>query len=128
VQGSAAELNRRRSGQLEVAEVTPDGRVVWHWIPNPDPDLFVGETATRYQIAQMNPFRGGEGIVWDEPTHRVFLANKNDARVWHYEPDHEWIRVLYDPASDPTCQLTGVRKMSMTPVGGTSSGKRTHDE
>ena len=105
------------SGQLEVAEVTPDGRVGWHRVPNPDPDLFAGETATRYQVAQMTPFRGGEGIVWDEPTHSVFLTTKNDGRVWHYEPDRESIRVLYDPASDPTRQLTGVDNIAMTPTG-----------
>ena len=105
------------SGRLEIAEVGSDARLVWHPVPNADPNLSAGETPTRRQVPEATPFRGGEGIVYDEAARSVFFSTKHDGRVWQYRPASGAIRVLYEPAADPLAQLTGVDNLAMTPTG-----------
>ncbi len=108
---------RLGGGRLEIAEVDAEGSLLWHPVPDPDPDLFGGATPTRHQVAAATPFDGGEGIVFDEATRCLFFTTKGDGRVWRYHPRSGRLRVHYDPVEDPYAQLTGVDNVTMTPNG-----------
>jgi hypothetical protein len=100
------------SGRLEVAEVRPNGEVVWHEVPDP---TFEGTLATRYQVGPRARFSGGEGVWW----HRghIYFSTKGDDRIWDYDVEAARIRVLYDAwtASNPI--LTGVDCILGTAAG-----------
>jgi len=102
------------SGVLEVAEVFENDRVRWHPLPNPDPGA--GETATRLQVPESTAFNGGEGIVYDGG--HVYFTTKGDNRVWDLDVAEQRIRVLYDRATDPIGQLSGVDNIAALPGGG----------
>jgi secreted PhoX family phosphatase len=105
------------SGRLEIAEVDQEGALIWHPVPNPDPNLFAGETPTRHQVPAATPFNGGEGIVWNAARRSLFFTTKGDGRVWRYHPRSGALRVHYDPAEDPFAQLSGVDNITTTPRG-----------
>jgi hypothetical protein len=101
------------SGLLEAAEVTSDGRVYWHEIPNPVPAP--GATPTRRQVLETTPFRGGEGIAYDRG--HLYFTTKLDDRVWDLDVETQGIRILYDRATDPIAKLSGVDNVTVTPSG-----------
>ena len=102
------------SGTLEVAEVFDADRVRWHAVPNPDPGP--GEKATRRQVPASTAFRGGEGIAYDRS--HVYFTTKGDNRVWDLDVAAQRVRILYDRATDPIGQLSGVDNIAAMPGGG----------
>jgi secreted PhoX family phosphatase len=93
------------SGQLEVASVDDTGHVTWLAVPEANPSGLLA-TATRHQVPASTAFDGGEGIVYHG--RHVYLTTKGDNRVWDYHPQTQQISVLYEAATDPVKQLTGV--------------------
>ncbi|MCG8592041.1 MAG: PhoX family protein [Proteobacteria bacterium] len=102
------------SGLLEVAQWLPDGTVVWHEVPEPNPE-FPGGVQTRHQVPEATAFRGGEGIVYQGGN--VFFTTKLDNRVWNYHVRTRHLSVLYDAQFDPERQLTGVDNINVTVDG-----------
>lgn len=106
-------------GVLEIAQVVgsgPTGAVVWHPLVDPNPDLALPEgIATRYQIAESTPFRGGEGIWFHEGI--VYFTTKGDNRVWAYDVEAERMEILYDDDNHDNPILTGVDNVVVTPTG-----------
>lgn len=100
------------SGTLELAQVLPNGEVVWHEVPDP---TFEGTTATRYQVEARTRFTGGEGIWW----HRghIYFSTKGDDRIWDYDVDAARMRVLYDASTAVDPILTGVDCILGTAAG-----------
>lgn len=99
------------AGQLEVAEVigadeSVPRNVVWHVVPNPNPDFGAGQTPTRMQVAASTPFNGGEGICFHDGI--VFFATKGDNRVHAYDTRNARIGIFYDAAWFAVPELTGV--------------------
>jgi secreted PhoX family phosphatase len=107
------ERERLESGLLEVAEIFDADRVRWHPVPFPNPAFLV--PPTRRQVLQSTSFRGGEGIVYDRG--HVYFTTKFDNRVWGLDLSRETIRVVYDRATDPLQQLSGVDNVTVTSGG-----------
>lgn len=89
------------AGVLEVAEVIGDpttGRrsVVWHTVPNPNPDLAAGETPTRNQVAGATRFNRGEGMYYQGGV--VYFTTTADDRVWAYRTQDDTLDLFYDAA------------------------------
>lgn len=84
------------SGVLEIAEVRPDGGVVWHEVP--DPNLFLPGRETRTQVAAATPFDGGEGIWHDEGI--IYFTTKGDRRVWAHDIAAQTIEIVFDGKDD----------------------------
>ena len=103
------------TGQLEIASVDARGRVDWIEVPDPDPAIQDGATATRYQVSEATPFRGGEGIVVHGRS--VFFTTKGDNRVWEYDIRRRAVSVVYDADQDPGRQLTGVDNIEASSTG-----------
>ena len=97
---------RLDSGVLQAAAVDAEGRVTWHDIPEPNPNIPARETPTRHQVPETTPFAGGEGIVVSRG--HVYFTTKRDDRVWEYDPRRERISILYDPGAAPGLALSGV--------------------
>jgi secreted PhoX family phosphatase len=74
------------------------------WATVPDPSAAV--TSTRYQVAGMKVFNGGEGIIWFDGA--VFFTTKGDNRVWRYETATAVLTVVYDRATSANPVLSGV--------------------
>jgi secreted PhoX family phosphatase len=93
-----------RSGTLRVATLDQQGNVTWTVVPNPTPTI--GQTPTRHQVRTSTPFDGGEGAV-----HRaghVLFTTKGDGRVWDLDPSASRCTILYDAATSPGKDLSGV--------------------
>ncbi len=101
------------AGVLEVAEVHLEQRVRWHALPNANPPPF--GVPTRNQVPISTPFNGGEGI--DYADGHIFFTTKGDDRVWDLDLQLETLQVLYDRATDPLKQLSGVDNLLTTPEG-----------
>jgi hypothetical protein len=101
------------AGVLEVAEVGFEQRVHWHVVPNPDPARF--GAPTRSQVPASTSFNGGEGI--DYANGHIYFVTKGDNRVWDLDLEFETLRPLYDRATDPLKQLSGVDNLATTPEG-----------
>jgi hypothetical protein len=101
------------AGLLEVAEVDPERRVFWHRVPNPNPSPF--GRSTRRQVPASTPFAGGEGIDYSDG--HIYFTTKHDNRVWDLDLASQTLRVLYDYATDPLQQLSGVDNLLVTPTG-----------
>ena len=100
------------AGRLEVLAADSDsgpGR----WIPLPDPSA--ATVATRLQVPESKPFRGGEGIWYDAGF--VYFTTKGDNRVWAYDVESEVLDVLYDAAVLDAPPLTGVDNLVVSASG-----------
>ncbi|MBT8145787.1 MAG: PhoX family protein, partial [Gammaproteobacteria bacterium] len=102
------------SGTLEVARMhETDGRLHLSWVPVPDPQANV--TPTRYQVADYAPFRGGEGLVYQEGL--IYFSTKRDNRVWCYDVTSSELTVVYDIETSANPILSGVDNLTITPSG-----------
>jgi secreted PhoX family phosphatase len=93
-----------RTGRLLVAAVSGDGAVTWLPVPNPTPTL--AQKPTRQQVPASTAFNGGEGAV-----HRnghVLFTTKGDGRIWDLDLRAQRCSVLYDAATSPDADLSGV--------------------
>ncbi len=101
-------------GRLEIASVV-DHQGARHVLWRPLPDALAQRSATRWQVADYTPFKGGEGIALHRGT--VYFTTKHDNRVWAYDTSSQRIEVLYDAnlSSDPI--LSGVDNVVITPGG-----------
>lgn len=100
------------SGRLDV--LTENAGVAG-WEPVPDPTAV--STATRDQVPGTKRFDGGEGIVVRNGV--VYLGTKGDNRVWAYDIAAGDLSVIYDAASSPDPDLTGVDNIALLPGAGT---------
>lgn len=91
-------------GRLTAASVDAQGTVTWLPVPNPNPGLF--DTPTRRQVPATTAFKGGEGTVYKDD--HVFFTTKGDNRVWDLDLTTDRIRILYDAATTPDADLSGV--------------------
>jgi hypothetical protein len=105
----AGDLSR---GELEVAVLGADGRVVW--LPIPDPRA-TGATPLRAQVPGATPFNGGEGLWMFED--KVYLSTKNDNKVWEYDVARRAMRVHYNASKVADPILRGVDNLVGTPGG-----------
>ncbi|TDR41672.1 WD40 repeat protein [Tahibacter aquaticus] len=108
------------TGLLEVAEAVGADEnvpraVTWHAVPNPNPDLALGQTATRLQVAQSTVFKGGEGIYFHNGI--VFFTTKGDNRVYAYDTRSGMIEIFYDDAWFAQPELTGVDNLIVDAKG-----------
>ncbi len=107
-------------GVLEVAEAVGSDPftarpLVWHPVPNPNPNLLLGETATRYQVPAATPFNGGEGLFYNQGF--VYIATKGDTRIWVIDTFNQMLGLLYDRATSANPILTNVDNIFVTRVG-----------
>jgi secreted PhoX family phosphatase len=101
-------------GVLEVAGMREHkGRLYLSWMQLPDPAARV--TATRYQVADYAPFRGGEGLVYQAGL--VYFSTKHDNRVWCYDVASSELTVVYDIETSANPVLSGVDNLTITPAG-----------
>jgi uncharacterized protein len=100
------------AGRLEVAEVSADGKVTWHLLPDPQ---FDGDVPTRSQVPAATHFNGGEGIWWHDGV--VYFTTKGDNRVRAYNTATETISVLYDGPTVVDPILTGVDNVTVSASG-----------
>lgn len=108
------------AGVLEVAQAvgadeTVPRPVTWHVVPNPNPNIAGGETATRLQVAQSTVFKGGEGIYFHNGV--VFFTTKGDNRVYAYDTRTASIEIFYDDAWLAQPELTGVDNLIVDSKG-----------
>jgi secreted PhoX family phosphatase len=91
-------------GTLRVATVDPSGAVTWSPVPNPTPTI--GQTPTRHQVRSSTPFDGGEGAVHRDG--HILFTTKGDGRVWDLDLSANRCTILYDAATSPGKDLSGV--------------------
>ncbi len=96
------------SGLLEVASVSDEGQVTWLTVPDP---LYTGEQPTRYQVPEVSPFNGGEGIWYFESV--IYFSTKGDNRVWAYHTDTSQLEIIYDGNGN----LSGVDNLTVSCCG-----------
>jgi hypothetical protein len=77
------------------------GPVTWRRVP--DPAALV--TRTRYQVAGVHRFAGGEGCWYADSS--CWFTTKGDGRVWRYDAVAERLSIAYD-VDVPGAPLTGV--------------------
>jgi uncharacterized protein len=77
-------------GNLEIAQVLPNGLV--RWLPVPDPSAAAKRTLE--QVPAATRFRRGEGMWFDDGI--VYMTTTSDDRVWAYDPRTTEIEILYD--------------------------------
>jgi secreted PhoX family phosphatase len=102
------------TGRLDVM-IASGGTVSWAPIPNPTPNLAIGETPTRRQVPASTAFRGGEGVVISQG--KVYFTTKSDRRVWEYTPATEHLCVRYDRTADIGQTLTGPDNITAAGTG-----------
>ena len=101
-------------GSLEVAKIHESaGRLYLTWARVPDPQA--NETPTRYQVPDYAPFRGGEGLIYQDGL--VYFSTKRDNRVWCYDVASSEITVVYDIETSANPVLSGVDNLTITPAG-----------
>jgi secreted PhoX family phosphatase len=96
------------AGTLQVASVDAGGYVSWINVPNPRPSIL--QTPTRKQVAQSTPFRGGEGIWYNNGN--IYFTTKGDNRVWVLDTSLNHLAVIYDAATAANPILTGVDNLT----------------
>ena len=102
------------TGSLEVARIREvAGRPYLDWALVPDPQAQV--TPTRYQVPDYAPFRGGEGLVYQDGL--IYFSTKRDNRVWRYDVTSSELSVVYDIATSINPILSGVDNLTITPTG-----------
>lgn len=102
------------AGQLEIASVVQRGEsYIVEWLPVPDP--LASTTATRYQVAGSQAFRGGEGIAFHNGI--IYFTTKRDNRVWSYRIASSELSIIYDIDTSDDPLLAGVDNVTVTPRG-----------
>ena len=97
---------RLDAGRLQAARVHDDGRVEWVDVSPNEPAR--GDDTT--------PFDGGEGLAsWMAD---VFLATKNDRRIWRYDIATSRIEVIHDCVATPDTILDTVDNLTVDPATG----------
>jgi hypothetical protein len=102
------------AGRLQVMRggTGTSGTVGWATVPDP----FASSTATRYQVAGVKRFKGGEGCVYGGG--RVFFTTKGDNRVWRFNPATNAIALSYDDSLvTGLAPLTGVDNITRSTAG-----------
>ena len=99
------------AGLLEVAVQCDKSSVSWLAVPDP----LAKDLATRYQVASVKTFNGGEGIAYYNG--KIIFTTKGDNRVWFYDTKHQVIGVLYDVKQSLTPILTGVDNITVSQRG-----------
>ncbi|MBO9470075.1 DUF839 domain-containing protein [Endozoicomonas sp. G2_2] len=140
------------SGTLQIAEVVGDDPmtrrpVIWHDVPQPNPQLAVVNEATLAANEALREIPGlGEAIanglenvnlVVGTPTRQqveaatpfdggegiwyheaiVFFTTKGDNRVWAYDTTTDSIEIIYDDDLFEDAILTGVDNVTISPLG-----------
>jgi len=80
-------------GTLEVMKISSTGVVYWVRVPSPSATY----TATRYQVAGVTRFSGGEGCWYSNRS--CWFTTKGDGRVWRYDAVNARLRLMYDDNS-----------------------------
>ena len=102
------------AGQLEVAKVTEtNGESLVEWLAVPD--ALASSEATRLQVPDYTPFRGGEGIALYEG--KAYFTTKRDNRVWVYDTSNHRLDILYDVETSANPILSGVDNVVITASG-----------
>lgn len=103
------------AGVLEVAvgSAEKEGVLTLNWAKIVDPQAV--SQPTRYQVAGVQTFNGGEGIVYNNG--RIIFTSKGDNRVWSYHPVSQQLEILYDAADSLTPILTGVDNLTVSQGG-----------
>jgi len=102
------------NGVLEVAKLhSENGRDYLSWEPVSDPQA--ESTPTRYQVEDYAPFRGGEGLVYQDGL--IYFSTKRDNRVWCYDVASHEISVIYDIQTSSNPILSGVDNLAITSSG-----------
>ncbi|MCM0673257.1 PhoX family protein [Micromonospora phytophila] len=80
------------TGVLEVlcSSSTTTGPVTWKRVPDPS----ASGTSTRYQVAGVQRFNGGEGCWYEDDV--CYFTTKGDNRVWAYRAATSELGLLYD--------------------------------
>ncbi len=107
---AAQVLDSALQGPIAPGQVRP---LAWHAVPTPNPGA--GGTATRHQAPASTAFNGGEGC-WAHGGAVVFTT-KGDNRVWRLDPAADTLEILYDLATSPDPELSGVDNVTVSPCG-----------
>jgi secreted PhoX family phosphatase len=99
------------AGLLELATVSPAGRVGWTEVPDPS----ARRTPTRRQVPGSTALKRGEGIWRDGRT--VYVATTADDRVHAYDIDRERMRVIYDGLASRDAPLLRVDQLTANRAG-----------
>lgn len=98
------------AGRLDVM-IEAGAGLGWHEVPEP----VWTTTPTRYQVAAMKRFDGGEGAWFDND--QLYFTTKGDNRVWRYGPEANSLEVIYDIDTSPTPVLSGVDNVTVSAAG-----------
>jgi len=99
------------AGLLEVAVQGDKSSVSWVAVPDP----LAKDLPTRYQVASVRTFNGGEGIAYYNG--KIIISTKGDDRVWFYDTKHQTVGILYDAKESLTPILTGVDNITVSQQG-----------
>lgn len=99
------------AGSLEVAVQGDESSISWAAVPDPQAKI----NATRYQVASVRTFNGGEGIAYYNGT--IIFTTKGDNRVWSYDTKRQVVDILYDVEESLTPILTGVDNITVSQQG-----------
>ena len=99
------------AGLLEVAVQDHESSISWAVVPDP----LARKRPTRYQVASVRTFNGGEGIAYYNGN--IIFTTKGDNRVWSYNTKHQVVSVLYDVIESLTPILTGVDNIAVSQQG-----------
>ena len=99
------------AGLLEVAVQGHESSLSWIAVPDP----LAIKRPTRYQVASVRTFNGGEGIAYYNGN--IIFTTKGDNRVWSYDTKLQIVSVLYDVKQSLTPILTGVDNITVSPQG-----------
>ena len=114
-------LDPSAQGAIQPGQVRP---LAWHAVPEPNPagggvqnafHLSVEERATRYQVQGSTAFNGGEGCFHHAGS--VYFSTKGDDRIWQIDTGADTIEIVYDRATSPTPELSGVDNVYVSPLG-----------
>ncbi len=106
--GSGAALE---GGVLEAMTVAPGGSVTWRRVADFE-DPAAPTRPLRHAVVGATAFDGGEGVLWDDGL--VYLATKNDDRIWVHDVEAATMTVLYDASEHITPVLSGVDNLAMS--------------
>ncbi len=103
-------------GHLEVAQLVYRNNsgladIIWHQIS----DALGSSKPTRKQVNEMTPFKGGEGIGYQEGI--IYFTTKHDNCVWALDTDSQQIQKIYDESESPTPILSGVDNLTFNLQG-----------